>query len=1118
MKVLKKLGRFLLILVSIILIAAALIPILFKKQITEFVKQTINENIEATVDFEEAQLSFFRSFPNLNFRLSNFEVLGNAPFDSIYLLKGANFDAAVNMISAIRPPLKIKTVNLDETAINIVVLESGKANYDILPTSESESTSSTESNLVVELESYRIKEGAFSYKDKSLGLLTNLSGINHTGKGNFTLEVFDFDTETTIEDCSIYYDGTKYLDNANLKLDAIVNADITNQKYTLKDNALYLNELKLHADGFVQVLEEAIALDLVFDAPDNDFKELISMLPNVYTEDFGAVKATGAFELNGSVKGNYSTTETTTDYPAFSVAMKTAKGTFQYPDLPLPITNINSDLTINHPGGDLDKMIIDLKNFSLQLAEEQIEGFLNLKTPISDPNLNAKVKGNLNLAQLAKAYPLDGVKEMAGRIKADVRAKATYSQITQEQYERVELNGSVVVEDVLYRAEGLPDIRVQDATARLSQKGGIAIDKFEAMLGKSDLSAQGNIQNPLAYLAEGGIVKGNMRVRSNFFGVDEWMTESETSSEEVSTPASTPQQVGDQYQFDIDANMKKMVYANYNLSDLTFLGNLTANDLQVKQLTTIVNGSDLKASGSASNLHNFLFANDVLQGKFNISAGKFDLDQLLATEEVATNESTQTETTTTEASVPNFQYDLDVVLAADNVIYSPYKLSDFKATGKVGDQNIQINTFSTKLFDSDLKGKGNLSNYLAYVFVNDTLRGDFDLQSNFLNLNSILASEEYTANVGTETPQTAQPEELEAYILPAVWDFAFHAKAQKVLYADLELRDMVGKLTIKRGRLVFEDTKGKGLGGELAVAGGYDTQDPEKPSFNIKLDLGNVDIPTTFKTFNTFQAMAPVGRFIQGKLNSTFLFASVLGQDMMPDLKTINAEGFLETLNAAIKSYAPLQKTGQLLGTDLFETLEITNSKNWFIVKDGTIKLEEAKFKAKDATMTISGTHTLDQQINYTILATVPRDKIGSTAQQGLSFLENKATSLGLNLSAGSHINLKINLNGALANPKISIVPTGSENRTSVKEIVKDKVSQEVEDAKKEAKNELKETVNDQKSKIDSTVNKAKQEANQQIDSLKNKAKDEAAKAIEEEINEIKNKINKFNPFKKGKG
>ncbi len=1108
MKLLKRLGLFLLIILVLLIGTAIAVPIIFKDQITEFAKAKINDNIEAVVDFESAGLSFFRSFPNLNFRLNNFSVEGQDNFEGTTLAAGTHFDLSVNPFSIIYPPIEVKSVQLDQPIVDVYVLEDGSTNYDIFGESE---TTAASTDYIINLQSYKINDGSIAYIDKTLGLKSNLTGLNHSGKGNFSTSIFDLDTKTSIEHTTISYGGITYLDSATVALNAIINADLNNQKYTIKENELFINELQLNVDGYTQLNEEDIELTCSFNAPENEFKHLLSLLPNAYTEDFRKVKASGQFQFNGTIDGKYIAAKER--YPSFVVNLEVNNGDFQYPDLPMGITAINTKVNIRNPGGSLDATIVDAENFAIKVGGDPVEGYLKLSTPLSDPNIDTRIKGDLNLANLVKAYPMEGVQELAGRVIADVTAKAKESDIEKGFYEKVNIAGELNIQDVLYVSNDLPNVSIKNASFQFAPSA-VNINKLDARLGKSDLMASGKIYNPLAYLAKDQVVKGEINIRSNYFLVDEWMT---TSEEEIisSDQPKKEESISDQFDLNIQADFNEIDYSTYKLSNLIADANITANNLKLNKLDTKVNGSDLIASGSAANLYNFIFNDGLLTGAFKLDANIFDIDQLLGTaSEIGDSISTTFE-------VPDYRYDLDLDVNAKKVIYAPYQLSNFTAKADVTENKVGLLNFETNIFDGNISGDGEIYNYLEYALAGDTVRGTFNLNSKFLNLNSLLASEEYTSNIGDKTPEQAQPEDLEAYILPKTWNFSFKGNLDQVLYTDMSIRNMTGNITIQNGILLFEDTQGDILEGKMVVTGGYDTSDPEAPSMNIKLNLAAISFASAFNTFNTFKELAPIGQFIDGKLTTVLLFSSVLGKDMMPDLKTINAEGFIQTFDAIVKNFKPLQEVGNQLQTDIFESVPLDDTKNWFTVKDGTITLEEANFKLKDIDLKVSGTHGLNQVMKYEIEAVIPREKLGSAANKGLGLLESKAKQAGLDLSAGSHVKMRIDLSGSITNPKVGITPLGVENQTSLSKTLEDEANESLKDLKEEGGKEINKQVKEKKAQADSLITQAvdstKAVVQQQIDSLKKETQQKTKEVINEKTKEIQEHLEKFNPFKKKK-
>jgi hypothetical protein len=97
-KVLKITGISLLSLIAL----AFVIPILFKKQITNLVKKQINKSLNAKVEFYDVELSLFRHFPKVSISISNLSVVGKDDFASDTLIAVKTLDASANLISVIK--------------------------------------------------------------------------------------------------------------------------------------------------------------------------------------------------------------------------------------------------------------------------------------------------------------------------------------------------------------------------------------------------------------------------------------------------------------------------------------------------------------------------------------------------------------------------------------------------------------------------------------------------------------------------------------------------------------------------------------------------------------------------------------------------------------------------------------------------------------------------------------------------------------------------------------------------------------------------------------------------------------------------------------------------------
>ncbi|MEY3195001.1 MAG: hypothetical protein RIQ78_1098, partial [Bacteroidota bacterium] len=461
---------FLGVAVFVVVLMGALIalPYFFKDSIVAQVKKAANENLTATLAFSDVDISVFRHFPQLSIGLEGLDITnGPGPFEGVKLVQCPRLDVTVDLWSAIfGTEVVIKGLFLTQPDIRVFVLSNGQANYDITKPAPAGDTPTSAEGSPIKLEAYGIVNGKILYDDRGLDMRAELAGLDHEGSGEFTSDLYDFVMVTHAQKLSVNYGGVQYLSNAQADWKATLGADMKNWKFTFKQNELKINALELMLDGWVQLPAntEDIRMDLTFGTPANTFKSFLSIVPGAYTKDFETMQANGTVKFSGFAKGTYHETS----YPAFKLVFNIGNADFKYPSLPLGVSNINVDATINSPTAQLNDMTVNIPKFSLKIGSNPLEGYFNLKTLETDPTIDTKINGTLNLAELSKAFPMEGVQELSGIIKANITMKAAMSQMDAQQYDRVNMAGDFSMSGITYRSSGMPTVKINALTTGIT--------------------------------------------------------------------------------------------------------------------------------------------------------------------------------------------------------------------------------------------------------------------------------------------------------------------------------------------------------------------------------------------------------------------------------------------------------------------------------------------------------------------------------------------------------------------------------------------------------------------------------------------------------------------------
>lgn len=602
----KRLLVILLVIVLLLVGAVLILPVFFKDDVVNYVK---NEALNAKLEFnEDIELSIISSFPDLTLGIRDVKIINKAPFEGDTLLSFKSFRATIDLWAAIGGDYVVKTVDISQPNVNVKVLKDGTANYDIAPESEGEEATTEETteeeggdSYKLKLEHLAIEDANIRYSDSSLATYADVRKMNFSLNGVFDPVNMEINTLLGIDALTVDFDGVKYLDKTKLNFDAGYLIDLEKSVYTIKDNELSLNEVHLGFDGMVAMPSDDIDLDLTFGLKRTGFKDLLSLVPAVFTKDFADVKADGNFEFSGMAKGTY----TETSYPVYDVKIGIDNGNFQYPDLPSALNRVDLKTRIySEKEGELDNMIVDMSKLHFELDQEPFDAKAFVSTPMSDPNIDANIKGKIMLQRVANLIPLEGVTKLAGLVSTNVSLKGAMSAIDEERYEDFDASGFLKMKGIEYAADDLvEDVGISKGKLEFSPSHA-ALPFFDMTLGKSDLSLQGKITNYLGYVLRDDTLRGEMALASQFFDVNPWVaedsTETSTQTAEEPTESATDEtvvEVPGNIDFVMNSDMKHVLYDSYDIKN--FIGGITIrrNVMSFKEIALEMIGGKMVMNG-----------------------------------------------------------------------------------------------------------------------------------------------------------------------------------------------------------------------------------------------------------------------------------------------------------------------------------------------------------------------------------------------------------------------------------------------------------------------------------------------------------------------------------------
>ncbi|MDR2001578.1 MAG: AsmA family protein [Prevotella sp.] len=584
----------------VIIIAMISIPFLFKDKIKTAVLNVANEQLNAKVDIKDFGLNLFSNFPNATLSLEDASITGIGDFEKDTLVQAKSGSVTIDLMSLFGSNYNISRINLDRASVYAKVLADGRTNYDIMKTdstaTDTETENSTPFNL--NLKKITVNDCNIVYQNDSTKMKLVLNKWSGEISGDFSASETTIKTTSEISEISFYMDGIPYLNKVKGNADATINANFDNMKFTFDKSEIRINELKASIDGWFTMQGknyEDMDFDLKLNAPDTQFKDILSLVPAMYTADFKDVKTSGTATLDAYIKGLWQGE----NYPAFNVKVGVNNAMFQYPSLPKSVNDINLAVDINSKGGSLDNMIIDISKFSFNLGGNPFSGNLNITTPMSDPNLKAHANGTINLGMIKEVYPLEKGTELNGIITANINLATRMSAIEKEQYENVSATGKLELNNMAYKATDMPEVLINNASLEFTPRY-VNLPSLEVKIGKNDISANGRLENFIAYALKDQTLKGQLNIKSNYLNANDFISSETSGTAATDTTSATSEDIiiPKNIDFTLSAVLNQIVYGKMNITNM--VGNMTVRNgiLTLNNVSANALGGSAKVNGS----------------------------------------------------------------------------------------------------------------------------------------------------------------------------------------------------------------------------------------------------------------------------------------------------------------------------------------------------------------------------------------------------------------------------------------------------------------------------------------------------------------------------------------
>ncbi|MCU4175402.1 AsmA-like C-terminal region-containing protein [Carboxylicivirga sp. N1Y90] len=318
---------------------------------------------------------------------------------------------------------------------------------------------------------------------------------------------------------------------------------------------------------------------------------------------------------------------------------------------------------------------------------------------------------------------------------------------------------------------------------------------------------------------------------------------------------------------------------------------------------------------------------------------------------------------------------------------------------------VSLESFDSKIGQSDFKLKGKLENYLAYALSDGVLKGKLNHKSNYINSNEFMVESE-VQEVSVEDTTS-----LEIIAIPTNLDFVLTSDIDRLLYDKLNIEHTKGKIVIKEGSVVLDGLNMNLLGGDLNMTGQYNTSDIEKPFVDFDFVGRNIDINKAANSFSVIDSMLPLAKNAVGIVSPKFKYYSELKEDFKPVMSSIDGGGNIKSKGVEISGSKIQNGIAAMVKDERYKVMKAEDLNINFKIDKGNVIVEPFKTKVYGKEIEVQGTQGVDQSIDYKITMPVARQEVAVMA--GL---------MGMNLpTSGDDLMVDVIVKGTVQEPALSL-------------------------------------------------------------------------------------------------
>ncbi|WP_347396438.1 AsmA-like C-terminal region-containing protein [Parabacteroides leei] len=968
------------------------------EKLTPLVIEQTNKFLDAHLDCERIELTYFETYPHLGIKLVNGRLISHAAEDSTVhaeelAIPSDSLLAFKQAVISFRPTdylfggkITIGEVNIEEPRFYGYVNKKGSANWDIY-SSEPDSAATDKKPLPpIDLQKVRITNGRFTYDDRQGDLFAEINGFFLSLDGSLTTGGNKLDVETGCT--SILFSSPTYTlaNKLALKLKSQLLLSDNYNTVTLNNAELLVNNLPFTADGSVSSLPflKQTRIDMEVGLKISDMNDLLHFIPDAYFQNRDKTVAKGSIIMEGNIHGFLGDSIV----PSVNLCCKIENGSDHMKGVKQGIDTLQMDMDLHLNGMYPDSSFLSLEQLTLKGMTTSLDMQGKVTNLLTSPNVDTNIKGKIDFTRLAKEFINPDTLFLQGVMDADLSASFNIDDLLNSQYGKVHASGLLNIDTL--KAYSLPlgmDVFITKAHFSVDSTG-----LSSSYLDNKDLLSMSMSVDSLN-------MKYQDAINTN---ISKLAIQAKTSPV-IDTTAVIP--MTGQIRFD---------YLRTRLPDSVLLvAGKTVLKGGIKSSVSDKRIPTLGATISVDTLRYFIIP---MRTGMILSENTFNLEALPYRDAMRQRWLARTDTVrTNSAKRPRRTRTTGNQVQIDSTDVTSQLLRQWEVRGslsfkqmrgfsrimpipmKIDQTTLKFNTNDITLTDarlhlgkSDFMLNGEIKSIRQAMLRGGKLRGNFSLTSDYIDCNQLIKAinsgmqyaelQESAGHTGidTESLATLDTHTLQdaisvasldttdqVFVIPANLDMTLHTNAKKIDFKDAELSNVEGEIIIRNQSVNLSNLAMNSNIGRGNMTMFYTAKDSRGASAGFDLDMEDVMVEKLISLYPAIDTLVPMLRSFEGVVDCQITATCKMDSTMSLELPSLHSACYLHGENMVLLD-------GETF-TEISKTLMFKNKKRNVIdsisvdlaIKDNKIEVFPFLVEMDRYKVAVGGTHNLDMTFNY---------------------------------------------------------------------------------------------------------------------------------------------------------